>query len=270
VNCVGSRDKATNIYCSGVCCMVTIKNAQLLKEKRPETDHTIMYIDIRTPFRYYEESYNRSRNLGVKFLRGRPVEVKEDPNTKNILVRIEDTLANEIRNLEFDLLVLAVGIVPHEGINQIQQLLKLSKAADGLLMEAHPKLRPVDTTIDGVYLAGVASGPKDIPYAVSQGSACAGRAAILLKNRKAVTEGITAVVNPDICVGCGVCIPMCPFQAIKMDEKENKANVMKALCKGCGTCVTACPTGALEQSHFKNEQILAQVRNVFRFPEVAA
>jgi heterodisulfide reductase subunit A len=249
--------------------MVTIKNAQLLKEKRPETDHTVMYIDIRTPFRGYEESYNRSRNLGVKFLRGRPVEVREDPKTKNILVRIEDTLVSEIRNLEFDLLVLATGIVPHEGINQIQQLLKLSKAADGLLMEAHPKLKPVDTTIDGVFLAGVASGPKDIPYAVSQGSACASRATILLKNKKAITEGITAVVDPDVCVGCGVCIPMCPFQAIKMDEQANKANVVKALCKGCGTCVTACPTGALEQSHFKNNQVLAQVRNVFKFQEVA-
>jgi len=135
VNCVGSRDKNTNIYCSGVCCMYTIKNAQLLKEKRPETDHTIMYIDIRTPFRGYEESYNRSRNLGVKFLRGRPVEVTEDPVTKNIKVRVEDTLAGEMRNLEFDLMVLATGIVPNEGIGQIQQLLKLSKAADGLLMK---------------------------------------------------------------------------------------------------------------------------------------
>ncbi len=270
VNCVGSRDMNTNIYCSGVCCMVTIKNAQLLKEKRPETDHTIMYIDIRTPFRGYEETYNRARNLGVKFLRGRPVEVKEDPNTKNILVRVEDTLTGEIRKLEFDLLVLATGVVPHEGINQIQQLLKLSKAADGLLMEAHPKLRPVDTAVDGVYLAGAASGPKDIPYAVSQGSAAASKAAILLKNRKAITEGITAEVNPDVCVGCQVCLPMCPFQAIKMDEDTNKADVVKALCKGCGTCVTACPTGALEQSHFKNNQVLAQVKNVFRFQEVAA
>jgi len=270
VNCVGSRDKNTNIYCSGVCCMYTIKNAQLLKEKRPETDHTVMYIDIRTPFRAYEESYNRSRNLGVKFLRGRPVEVKEDPVTKNIKVRVEDTLAGEIRNLEFDLLVLATGIVPNEGIGQIQQLLKLSKAADGLLMEAHPKLKPVDTTIDGVFLAGCASGPKDIPYAVSQGSACAGRATILLKNKKAITEGITAVVNPDVCVGCQVCVSMCPFQAIKFEAKDNKANVVKALCKGCGTCVAACPTGALEQSHFKNNQILAQVKNVFRFEEVAA
>lgn len=268
VNCVGSRDKNTNIYCSGVCCMYTIKNAQLLKEKRPETDHTVMYIDIRTPFRGYEESYNRARDLGVKFLRGRPVEVNEDPETGNIRVRVEDTLSGEIRNLEFDLLVLGTGVVPHEGIHQIQQQLKLSRATDGFLMEAHPKLRPVDTTIDGVYLAGVASGPKDIPYAVSQGSACASRATILLKNQKAITEGITAEVDPDVCVGCGVCTPMCPFQAIKLEE--GKANVIKALCKGCGTCVTACPTAALEQSHFKNDQVLAQVKNVFRFEEVVS
>ena len=164
------------------------------------------------------------------------------------------------------LLYLPQVLFPNEGIGQIQQLLKLSKAADGLLMEAHPKLKPVDTTIDGVFLAGCASGPKDIPYAVSQGSACAGRATILLKNKKAITEGITAVVNPDVCVGCNVCISMCPFQAIKFDEKAGKANVVKALCKGCGTCVAACPTGALEQSHFKNNQILAQVKNVFQVP----
>ena len=155
------------------------------------------------------------------------MEVKEDPVTKNIKVRVEDTLAGEMRNLEFDLLVLATGIVPNEGIGKIQQLLKLSKAADGLLMEAHPKLKPVDTTIDGVFLAGCASGPKDIPYAVSQGSACAGRATIFLKNKKAITEGITAVVNPDVCVGCEVCIPMCPFQAIKFDEKEKRQMLSK-------------------------------------------
>jgi len=264
VNCVGSRDINTNIYCSGVCCMYTIKNAQLLKEKHPETDHTIMYMDIRTPFRGYEETYNRARSLGVKFLRGRPVEVTEDPETKNIIVRLEDTLKGEITQLEFDLLVLSTGVVPHSGIDGIQKLLKLSKAGDGFLLEAHPKLRPVDTAVDGVYLAGVASGPKDIPYAVSQGSACASRAAILLKNRQAITEGITATVNEDACVGCGVCVPMCPFQAIKLEE--GKAKVVEALCKGCGTCATACPTGAMEQKHFKNDQLLAQVKNVFSYP----
>jgi heterodisulfide reductase subunit A len=135
------------------------------------------------------------------------------------------------------------------------------------MMEAHPKLKPVDTTLDGIFIGGMTQGPKDIPYCISQGSACAARATRFLAQGKALTEGITIAVDEDICVGCGVCVPMCPFQALKMDD-DGKLEIIKALCKGCGTCAVACPSGALQQSHYKNNQILAQVREVFAYEEV--
>jgi heterodisulfide reductase subunit A len=264
VQCVGSRDKNSNIYCSSFCCMYGLKNAQLIKEKYPDTEVYIMYMDMRTPFRMYEEFYNRARDYGIKFIRGKPAEVIEDEN-KNLIVRVEDTLLGTINNLELDLLVLSVGAVPNEGTERIRQILKVSKAADGFMMEAHPKLKPVDTTLDGIFIGGVTQGPKDIPYSISQGSACAARATRFLAQGKALTEGITVAVDEDICVGCGVCVPMCPFQALSVED--GKLNIITALCKGCGTCAVACPTGALQQSHFKNDQLLAQVKNVFAFEE---
>ncbi|NOR60107.1 MAG: 4Fe-4S dicluster domain-containing protein [Methanosarcinales archaeon] len=267
VQCVGSRDKNSNIYCSSFCCMASLKNAQLLREKYPDTEVYIMYMDMRTPFRMYEEFYNRARNMGIKFMRGRPAEVTEDENgNHNIIARIEDTLTNEIVNLELDLMVLSVGAVAPESTETVRQILKVSRAADGFMMEAHPKLKPVDTTLDGIFIGGMTQGPKDIPYSISQGSACAARATRFLAQGKALTEGITAKVDEDICVGCGVCVPMCPFQALSIED--NKLKIISALCKGCGTCMAACPTGALEQSHFKNVQLLAQVKNVFAYGEV--
>ncbi|MDW7775224.1 MAG: CoB--CoM heterodisulfide reductase iron-sulfur subunit A family protein [Methanosarcinales archaeon] len=265
VQCVGSRDKNSNIYCSSFCCMASLKNAQLIKEKYPDTEVYIMYMDMRTPFRMYEEFYNRARDSGIKFVRGKPAEVSETED-KNIIARVEDTLTGDIMNLELDLMVLSVGAVPNKGTEKVRQILKVSRAADGFMMEAHPKLKPVDTTLDGIFIGGMTQGPKDIPYSISQGSACAARATRFLAQGKALTEGITVKVDEDICVSCGICVPMCPFQALGMEG--GKLNIITALCKGCGTCVVACPTGALQQSHFKNEQLLAQVRNVFAYGEV--
>lgn len=266
VQCVGSRDVNSNIYCSSFCCMASLKNAQLIKEKYPDTEVYIMYMDMRTPFRMYEEFYNRARDMNIHFIRGRPAEVTENED-KNIIARIEDTLTNKIENLELDMMVLSVGAVSPDSTEKIRQILKVSRAADGFMMEAHPKLKPVDTTLDGIFIGGMTQGPKDIPYSISQGSACAARATRFLAQGKALTEGITIAVDDDICVGCGVCVPMCPFQALKMDD-DGKLEIIKALCKGCGTCAVACPSGALQQSHYKNNQILAQVREVFAYEEV--
>jgi heterodisulfide reductase subunit A len=260
IQCVGSRDKNHNRYCSSFCCMYALKDAQLIREKYPDSEVFIMYMDIRAPFRNYEEFYDRARDMGIKFIRGKPGKVTEKENG-NVIVRVEDTLTNNIYNLELDLLVLSVGAVPGESTERIRQILKISRAADGFMMEAHPKLKPVDTTLDGIFIGGVTQGPKDIPYSVSQGSACAARATRYLAQGKATTEGITVEVDNNVCVGCGICVPMCPFQALSMEG--DKLNIIKALCKGCGTCTVACPTGALQQSHFKNEQLLAQVRSVF-------
>jgi heterodisulfide reductase subunit A len=266
VQCVGSRDVNSNIYCSSFCCMASLKNAQLIKEKYPDTEVYIMYMDMRTPFRMYEEFYNRARDMNIHFIRGRPAEVTENDD-QNIIARIEDTLTNQIENLELDMMVLSVGAVSPDSTEKIRQILKVSRAADGFMMEAHPKLKPVDTTLDGIFIGGMTQGPKDIPYSISQGSACAARATRFLAQGKALTEGITIAVDEDICVQCEVCVPMCPFQALKMDD-DGKLEIIQALCKGCGTCAVACPTGALQQNHYKNNQILAQVREVFAYEEV--
>lgn len=184
INCVGSRDIKTNEYCSGgVCCMENIKNAILLKEDRHEVSCYVFYIDIRTPFRGYEEFYNRARELGVRFVRGRPAEVIETEDG-NLVIRAEDTLKGVVRNIEVDLAVLGTGIVPHLDIARLSKLLKIPMAADGLFKNSHPALGPMDTAVDGVFIAGGASGPKDIPFAVAQGSGAAARAARLLLRGK--------------------------------------------------------------------------------------
>ncbi|WP_406662057.1 CoB--CoM heterodisulfide reductase iron-sulfur subunit A family protein [Methanolobus sp. ZRKC3] len=262
IQCVGSRDKNRNRYCSSFCCMYALKDAQLIREKYPDSEVYIMYMDMRTPFRNYEEFYDRARDMGIKFIRGKPGKVTEkDDGT--VVARVEDTLTNDVINLDLDLLVLSVGAVSSDSTERIRQILKVSRAADGFMMESHPKLKPVDTTLDGIFIGGVTQGPKDIPYSVSQGSACAARATRYLAQGRAITEGITVDVNDDICVGCEICVPMCPFQALSMEG--GRLNIIKALCKGCGTCAVACPTGALQQSHFKNDQLLAQVKSVFTY-----
>jgi heterodisulfide reductase subunit A len=260
VNCVGSRDIKTNIYCSGVCCMFNMKDAILLKEKRPKTEDYIFYTDIRAPFRLYEEFYRRAREVGIRFIRGKISKVVEKDDG-NLIIRGEDTLKGEIMNVEVDLLVLGTGIVPNDGIERISKMLKLPKAADGLLMEAHPKLGPVDTVLGGIFLAGSASGPKDIAYSVSQGSGAASRAARLLISGKTKVSGITAVLRGE-CIECSLCVDVCPYGALRLEEE---VSVIDTLCQGCGACAATCPTGAIDQRHFKNEQIVSQLKNVFSF-----
>ncbi len=184
INCVGSRDIKRNVYCSGgVCCMENIKNAILLKEKRPEVSCYIFYIDIRAPFRNYEELYTRARELGIRFIRGRPAEVTEKENG-NLIVRVEDTLKGMVRNVEVELVVLGIGNVPGEDIPRLSDMLKIPLAEDGMFRELHPRSAPVDTERAGIFIAGAASGPKDIAIAVAQGSSAAARAASSLKYDK--------------------------------------------------------------------------------------
>nr|WP_048060534.1 CoB--CoM heterodisulfide reductase iron-sulfur subunit A family protein [Methanothermus fervidus] len=258
IHCVGSRDeKVGNPYCSRVCCMYAMKNAQLIKEKKPDTEITCYYMDIRAFGKGFEEFYKRSQEkYGIKFIRGRPAEIIENPD-KTLTIRAEDTLLGKTTEYTYDLVVLCVGLVPPEGIEELRQTLGLSKSPDGFFMEAHPKLRPVDTHTDGIYLAGVAQGPKDIPDAVAQASGAASRAAIPMSKGEVLIEPIVATVNEDICGGCGVCVELCPFGAIEL--KEGKAHVTVALCKGCGTCAAACPSGAMDQKHFRTQQIMAQI-----------
>lgn len=258
IQCVGSRDEQIDKpYCSRVCCMYAMKNAQLILDHEPDTEVTIYYMDIRAFGKGFEEFYKRSQEkYGIKFIRGRPATVLENPD-KTLTVRSEDTLLGKVTEYDYDMVVLSVGLQPPEGAEELRQTLALSRSADGFLMEAHPKLRPVDTLTDGIYLAGVSQGPKDIPDAVAQASGAAARAAIPMIKGEVEIEPIIAAVDEDVCGGCEVCIELCPYGAV--ERIDEKAHINVALCKGCGTCVAACPSGALDQHHFKTSQIFAQI-----------
>jgi len=265
LHCVGSRDEQVGKpYCSRVCCMYIMKNAQLIKDKVPETEIACYYMDIRAFGKGFEEFYKRSQEqYGIKFIRGRAAEIIENPDL-TLTVRAEDTFLGKTTEYTYDMVVLGVGLTPPEGIEDLRKTVGLSKSADGFLMEAHPKLRPVDTLTDGVYLAGVSQGPKDIPDSVAQSSGAAARAAIPMVKGEVEIEPIIAVADLDVCGGCQVCVELCPFGAIEI--KDNQANVNVALCKGCGTCVAACPSGAMDQQHFRTKQIMAQIEAAFKEP----
>ncbi|UCE81554.1 MAG: CoB--CoM heterodisulfide reductase iron-sulfur subunit A family protein [Methanobacteriota archaeon] len=263
IQCVGSRNrKLGSAYCSRVCCMYTIKNAQIIKEHQPDTDIAVYYNDIRAFGKGFEELYHRVREeYGIEFIRGRPAKLSENPETGSITIRAEETLLSKITEREFDLIVLATGLKPSEGSKRIGKVLPLSLSSDGFFQEAHPKLRPVDTAIDGIYLAGCAQGPKDIPDSVAQAKAAAASAAAIMAGKQVRIEPLTAIVDEELCVGCGLCVEMCPYGAPEVHESEtgSKAKIVEALCHGCGTCVPACPQKAIAANQFTDEQITSEI-----------
>jgi len=258
IQCVGSRGTGPFVYCSGFCCMYSIKQAVLLKERIPGVDVTILYTDMRTNFKGYEEFYRRARELGVRFVRvdlsGRRVE--EDPETGELVVHAitEEGKPVEVRA---DLVVLATTAVPRKDAVELARKLNIPLGPNGFFMEAHPKLRPVDTAMDGIFLAGACQGLKDIPYSVAQGGAAAARAATILFKDEVESEAITAVVDVEKCIGCGLCADICPFGAPIIEDR--KARIREVMCKGCGTCAASCPRGAITMRHFTDEQIRAQL-----------
>ena len=264
IQCVGSRDVNKYEYCSGFCCMYALKDAVLLKEKyRDDVEVYIFYIDMRTNFKGYEEFYRRARELGVNFIRGSVSQINENPETKNLLIRSEDMALGEPLELEAELVVLSTAAIPSKGTDEVARILSITRGADGFFMESHPKLKPLDTAVDGIFLAGACQGAKDIPYSVSQGSGAAARAATVLSQPTWKIEPIIADVDPSKCrnvkVKCGICVDKCPYGAIKAKEGQ-AAMVTAAMCHGCGTCVAECPADAITQLHFTDAQILAQVR----------
>ena len=264
IQCVGSRNKKIgNNYCSRVCCMYAIKNAQIILEHEPETDIAIYYNDIRAFGKGFEELYHRIReDYRVEFIRGRPAKLRLDPKTKDIKIRAEETLLNRITERNFDLVVLSTGLVPSEGSKKIGKILSLTVSPDGFFMEAHPKLRPVDTAIDGIYLAGCAQSPKDIPDSVAQAKAAASSAAAPMFAKKVTIEPLTALVNEDLCLGCGLCIELCPYGAPELVQGQKggmRAHVIEALCHGCGTCAASCPQKAIAPYQFTDDQVYSEI-----------
>ncbi len=261
IQCVGSRTldpKRGNPYCSNVCCMNTVKEAQYLKDNYPDTDITVFYMDLRAFGKGFEELLMRSKASGVRYVRGLPGDVRENPANGNLWVTVENTTANRLEVHEFEMVVLAVGARPATHTEAVRQMVSLSRSPSGFLKEAHAKLRPVDTPTKGVYIAGAAESPKDVRESVTQASAASSRASILLSKDRFAVEAITAVVDEYACKMCGLCADVCPFGAIKWERKE-VARVISAACAGCGTCAAECKFSAIQMRHFSDQAIYAQI-----------
>ena len=261
IQCVGSRTNGSdsgNPYCSNICCMNTIKSTQYLKDNYPDIESTVFYMDLRAFGKGFEELLMRSKSNGVRYIRGLPGEVIEDSETGNLRFIVENTTGNRLETHEVDMLVLAVGATPALNTESIRQMVSLSKSPSGFLKEAHAKLKPVDTPTKGVFIAGAAESPKDVRESVTQASAAASHTSILLSKSNLSVEAITSVIDEDLCKKCGLCAPVCPFNAITW-EKKQVAHVTSAACTGCGTCAAECKFGAIAMRHFSDQAIYAQI-----------
>ncbi|MEM2739100.1 MAG: hydrogenase iron-sulfur subunit, partial [Candidatus Bathyarchaeia archaeon] len=263
VQCVGSRDRRWNPYCSSICCMISLKHATLIKEAYPDTDITICYIDIRTTGREHEYYYERAREMGIKFVKGRPAEILHDPSTNTLIVEVEDELLRRLLELEADLVVLATAMVPSDDARELAEILGLELDRDGFFKEYNAKLRPTETKRRGIFICGGATFPKDAPTSSLHAHSAAIKAAKFLNQGKIVKDLKVAFVNEDYCGDCEFCPVTCPYGAISLIPKGDGhfvARVSELLCEGCGVCVGTCPAGAIELSHLRSKQIAAQIK----------
>jgi len=259
LHCIGSRDENANLYCSRVCCMASMKQAHLAKEKTGAEIYEF-YIDINAFGKGYQEFYKRVREEGVYFIRGKGSEIfKRDGR---LVVAAEDTLLGTPVEIPVDMVVLGTGLTARRGAERVAQVFGISQSADGFFMEAHPKLRPVSTNVDGIFLAGCCQSPKDIPDTVAQASAAAAEAVSLSVKGQIEVEPTTAVIDPDLCAGCKLCIEICPYSAIDFLDLKGISSVNEALCKGCGACTAICPSKAARQNHFTQSQVLSEVEGL--------
>jgi len=270
VQCVGSRDTTDcgKPYCSKICCMYTAKHAMMIREKYPDTDVHVFYIDVRTPGKNFDEFYRRAvEQYGVDYIKGMVGKVV--PHDGKLLVQGSDLISNEQVKIDADLVVLAAAIEPDKSARPLATMLTASMDTNDFFTEAHPKLRPVESPTAGVFLSGVCQGPKDIPETVSQAGAAAAKVIGLLAKDRLVSNPCVANSNELLCNGCSTCEKVCPFGAIEYIDKEVNdhgkrevrriALVNEAVCQGCGACTVACPSGAMDLKGFSNRQIMAEV-----------
>ncbi|MBT9149238.1 MAG: Electron transport complex subunit RsxB [Dehalococcoidia bacterium] len=262
IHCVGSRDKNYHEYCSNVCCMYSLKYSHLIKEKIDAVVYQL-YIDMRCFGKGYEEFYERLSEEGVFFVRGKASEITAEATEEGKLTVVaEDTLLGSIIKLPVDMVILSCALEPQRDAEAIGRLFNVGRSADGFFMEKHPKLDPVATMNDGIFLAGCCQGPKDIPHAVAQGLSAAAEALALISKGEVEIEAAVAVIDERICSACQICKLVCPYSAVSFDEEKVVCRVNEALCKGCGACVGGCPSDAISLNHFTNEQILAQMEGM--------
>ncbi|HEY77753.1 MAG TPA: CoB--CoM heterodisulfide reductase iron-sulfur subunit A family protein [Dehalococcoidia bacterium] len=258
IQCVGSRDKSVGVeYCSRVCCMYTAKQASYIKDKLPEARVTVCYIDIRAFGKGCEEFYEKVQREKVIYRRGNVSEVYKRGD--KLVVRAEDTLLGETFEEEADLVVLATGMRPARDAALLGKMLHISSGADGFFLEAHPKLGPVETTTDGIFLAGCAVGPKDITDSISQGHAAAVKASIPLFLGRVSKEPLVAHIDEEVCAGCGLCESSCEFGALVLDTRRKVMTVNEALCRGCGACSALCPSGANQLRNTTEKQVFDMI-----------
>lgn len=273
IQCVGSREKKGRTYCSRVCCSTSIKQALTLKETDPERNIYVLYRDIVTPGKEYEDFYRKAMEEDILFIRyseDQKPEVKLSKADKP-LVEVYDSLLQKNVEIEADLIVLATPMVPIENKEELSSMLKVPLSQHGFFLEAHVKLRPLDFATDGIFLCGTASTPSTVPEAIDQAEGAASRAATILAKGSVETVGITSYVDEELCIGCGRCAAVCPYKAIQMVTCEEqlgemkiqtrKARVIDAVCKGCGTCISECGTNAISQKRFERQQILKMIES---------
>ena len=273
VQCVGSRCDACaekgKEYCSKICCMYTAKHAMLTRDKYPDTEVYVFYIDVRTPGKNFDEFYRRAvEEFGVKYIKG--MVGKVTPEGDKLKVQASDLIANKQLHIDADLVVLAAAIEPDKSARPLATMLTASMDTNDFFTEAHPKLRPVESPTAGVFLSGACQGPKDIPETVSQAGAAASKVIGLLAKDKLTGNPCVAGSNELMCNGCSTCANVCPYGAISYEDKEFRmpnrttkirriAVVNPAVCQGCGACTVACPSGAMDLKGFANSQIMAEV-----------
>ena len=276
IQCVGSRcsDDRGKPYCSKICCMYTAKHAMLIRDKYPDTNVTVFYIDVRTPGKNFDEFYRRAvEDYGVNYIKGQVGKVIPQADG-SLLVQGVDLLDQKQILKKADMVVLATAIEPNPDVRKIATMLTASIDTNNFLTEAHPKLRPVESPTAGVFLSGVCQGPKDIPETVAQAGAAASKVIGLLAKNKLKTNPCTAKSDELLCNGCSTCANVCPYGAITYETKlindhgiredRRVAVVNNALCQGCGACTVACPSGAMDLQGFSNRQILAEVDAICR------
>jgi heterodisulfide reductase subunit A len=263
LHCVGSRDENYNEHCSRVCCMYSLKFSHLIKEHIPDAEVYQCYIDMRCFGKGYEEFYKRLMNEGVTFVRGRAAEVTAAPKGQEsegtLRVTVEDTLLGVVRHLPVDMVILSSALESHADSKELSQTFGFGCGSNGFFIERHPKLEPVSTVTDGIFIAGCCQGPKDIPDSVAQAGAAAAGALALVDNRTVAIEPTISYIDPEKCAGCHICIGLCPHNAIMRDEERGVAVVIDAACKGCGVCVSACGSNVPQQRGFLDDQIFAEI-----------